>query len=179
MRVFLFYFLKFHLFHTFYYPFWEIRGWWWGYLFYFLYLIYFNYPFWEIRGWWWGYFYLFFILTFLYPLYYPFLEMWVTCLCKGYSSRESRTSCPVLQVHSGSFCVSVIHRTRTWTTGSLTVHTWSFACVRIHTGVGHRDNESAQHFGLWKNSGKLFLRSWVLVLRERGRERELKWKGWD
>ena len=26
------------------------------------------------------------------------------------------------------------------------VHTWSFLCVRSHTGVGRTDNESAQHF---------------------------------
>ena len=49
-------------------------------------------------------------------------------------------------------CVSVIHQTLTWTTGSLqwVVHTWSFLCMRIHTGVGYTDNESAQHFWLWK-----------------------------
>ena len=28
--------------------------------------------------------------------------------------------------------------------------TWSFLCVRIHTGVGHTDSESAEHFWLWK-----------------------------
>ena len=26
------------------------------------------------------------------------------------------------------------------------VRTWSFVCVRIHTGVGHTDSESAQRF---------------------------------
>ena len=30
------------------------------------------------------------------------------------------------------------------------VRTWSFLCVRIHTGVGHTGNESAQHFWLGK-----------------------------
>ena len=30
------------------------------------------------------------------------------------------------------------------------VRTWSILCVRIHTGVGHTDNESAQHVWLWK-----------------------------
>ena len=30
------------------------------------------------------------------------------------------------------------------------VITWSFWCVRIHTGVWHTDNESAQHIWLWK-----------------------------
>ena len=27
----------------------------------------------------------------------------------------------------------------------------SFLCIRIHTGVGHTNNESAQHFWLWKS----------------------------
>ena len=43
---------------------------------------------------------------------------------------------------------SVIHRTLTWTTGSLKFNMCrrSFLCVRKHTGVGHIINESAQHF---------------------------------
>ena len=58
---------------------------------------------------------------------------------------------PVLQVHAGTFQVSVIHQTLTWTTGSLMcVHVIILACVYIHTGVGHTDNESAQHFLLGK-----------------------------
>ena len=37
---------------------------------------------------------------------------------------------PVQQVHAGSFCVSVIHQTLTWTTGSFTcVCDHSYACV--------------------------------------------------
>ena len=39
------------------------------------------------------------------------------------------------------------------------VSTWSFAWVRIHTGVGHTDSESAQPFWLKKPS-KFFLCSW-------------------
>ena len=31
------------------------------------------------------------------------------------------------------------------------VHTWSFLCVRIHTGVGQTESESAQHFWLGKS----------------------------
>ena len=39
----------------------------------------------------------------------------------------------VSKVHAGSFCVSVIHQTLTWTTGSLTcVQDHSYAC--IYTG---------------------------------------------
>ena len=38
------------------------------------------------------------------------------------------------EMYAGSLRVSVIHRTLTWTTGSIT-------CVRDHAGVGHIDNE--------------------------------------
>ena len=41
----------------------------------------------------------------------------------------------ISKVHAGSFLVSVIHRTMTWTTRICNVRTWSFLCVRIHTGV--------------------------------------------
>ena len=30
------------------------------------------------------------------------------------------------------------------------MHTWSFLCVRIHTGVGHTNSKSTQHFWLGK-----------------------------
>ena len=33
---------------------------------------------------------------------------------------------------------------------SFNVRTWPFLCMRIHTGVGHTKNESAQHFWLGK-----------------------------
>ena len=61
-------------------------------------------------------------------------------------------SYPVLQVHAGSLCFhnppnsDMDYRI-------FNVCMWSFLCVRIHTGVGHSDNESAQHF--WH-----FLCSW-------------------
>ena len=43
---------------------------------------------------------------------------------------------PVLQVHTGCFRVSVIHRALTWTTGSLTsVRDHSCACVYTHEGL--------------------------------------------
>ena len=61
---------------------------------------------------------------------------------------------PVLQVHAGSVRVSVIHRTLTWTTWSLTyicVLDHSYACVYTR-GVGNTDNESVQHFWLETNS---------------------------
>ena len=48
------------------------------------------------------------------------------------------------------FCVSVIHKTLTWITGSFDVHMQSFLCVCIRTGVGHTDSESAHHFLLRK-----------------------------
>ena len=49
----------------------------------------------------------------------------------------------------GLFVFSVIHRTLTWTTGSV-------MCARIHAGVGHTDSESAQHC-LLRKTRKLFL----------------------
>ena len=54
-------------------------------------------------------------------------------------------SYPVLHVHARSFHVSVIHWTLTWSKGSL-----SLTNVCKHTGVGHTDDESAQHFQLRK-----------------------------
>ena len=43
---------------------------------------------------------------------------------------------PVLQVHDGSFIVSVIHRTLTWTTGSLTC-VCDLSCAFVYTrGLG-------------------------------------------
>ena len=41
-----------------------------------------------------------------------------------------------------------------------TVRTWSFLRMHIHTGVGHTDSESAQHFWLGKTH-KFFLCSWL------------------
>ena len=65
---------------------------------------------------------------------------------------------PVLQVHAGSFRVPVvIHRTLTWTAGSLTcLVTWSFLChayrLIIHTGgwVVHRQSVNTFFF-TWKS----------------------------
>ena len=59
-------------------------------------------------------------------------------------------------MHAGSFCVSVIHGTMTWTTGSLTcVRDHSFACVYTHRGWAHRQQVSTT-FLTQKNSHKLF-----------------------
>ena len=63
--------------------------------------------------------------------------------------------CLVLQVHAGSFSVSVIYRTQTRTTGSLTCgRDHSFACVYTHGGWAE-----SQHniFFTRKNSHKFFL----------------------
>ena len=64
------------------------------------------------------------------------------------------------QVHAGSFRISIIHRIPTWTTGSLTCVCDYLLCVRIHTGVGHTDSESAQHFWLEKTLTIFFVCSW-------------------
>ena len=56
-----------------------------------------------------------------------------------HSPKESQLQQTLINynVHAGSFGVSAIHRTLTWTTWSLTcVRDYSYACVRIHTGVG-------------------------------------------
>ena len=59
----------------------------------------------------------------------------------------TRQRYPVLQVHAGSFIIFVIHRTLTWTTGSLMcVRDHSYACVYTRGSVGHTDSESAQQF---------------------------------
>ena len=65
----------------------------------------------------------------------------------------------VCKVHAVSFRVSVIHRTLTRTTESLTCVRWPFLCVRMHTGVGHTDSESTQQFWL-AQTHKLFFCSW-------------------
>ena len=65
----------------------------------------------------------------------------------------------VLQVHAGSFHVSVFHQPLTWTTGSLTcVHDHSYACVYAQ-GLAHRQWVSRTFFAQ-KNSHKFFLCSW-------------------
>ena len=54
------------------------------------------------------------------------------------------------KVHAGSFRVSVIHRTLTWTTASLKrARDYVCACVQTRE-VEHTDSESAQPFGLGK-----------------------------
>ena len=60
---------------------------------------------------------------------------------------------PVPQVHAGSFCVSVIHRTH-MDYRIFNMWTWSFLSMHIHTGVGHTD-KSAQHF--WLKNSQVFL----------------------
>ena len=62
------------------------------------------------------------------------------------TATESRY--PILinnKVHAGSFLVSVIHQTLTWTTGSLMcVRDHSYVCVYTQ-GLSNTDSESAQH----------------------------------
>ena len=66
---------------------------------------------------------------------------------------------PVLGVHAGSFCVSVIHQTLTWTTGSLTwICDRSYACVYTHGGGAHRQRVSTTFFTR-TNSHNFFLLS--------------------
>ena len=55
----------------------------------------------------------------------------------------------------GSFRVSAIHQTPTWTTSLTCVRDHSYLCVYTHTGIGHTDSESAQH-GLGKKLTSFF-----------------------
>ena len=64
------------------------------------------------------------------------------------------------KVHAGSVRVSIIHRTLTWTTGSLTcVRDHSYACVYIQGGWAHPQRVSTT-FLTRRNSHKFFLCSW-------------------
>ena len=66
----------------------------------------------------------------------------------------------VSKVSAGSFRVSVIHRTLTWTTGSFTcVRDHSYACVYIHTGVYVLGTPRASHNNIFdsEKSHKCFL----------------------
>ena len=81
----------------------------------------------------------------LYPLYSPFLEILAAFTWLRLQPPQDQRY-PVLQVHAGPVRVSVIHRTLTWTTGSVKrVCDHSYACVYTR-GCGHTDNESTQHF---------------------------------
>ena len=64
---------------------------------------------------------------------------------------------PILQVHAGSFRVSVIHRTLTWTAGPLTcVRDHSNACTYTRGGWAHRQRVDTT-FLTRKNSHNCFL----------------------
>ena len=63
-------------------------------------------------------------------VYYPFWGEILDCLTWIRLQQPQEQHYPVLQVHSGSFCVSVIQQILTWTTGSLTcVCDHSYACI--------------------------------------------------
>ena len=76
---------------------------------------------------------------------------------------------PVLQVHAGSFHVSIIHPNSDMVCRIFNMHMWSFLCVLIHTGVGNTDSESAQHFWIRKNLLRFSCapdRTWTRVMHE-------------
>ena len=78
-----------------------------------------------------------FIYFMLYTLIIPFGKFGPLYLGKKTTQQLQEQRYPVLQVHAGSFRVSVIHRTLTWTTGSVT------SCVRDHSGGwAHRQRVS-------------------------------------
>ena len=93
-----------------------------------------------------------------YTLHYPLREI------RAALQQPQEQRYPVLQVHAGSFRVSVIHRTLKWTIGSLTcVRDYSYACTRTHTRRVHAHTglgtpTASQHNILTrKNSYNLFL----------------------
>ena len=55
------------------------------------------------------------------------------CLPRGSQLRQSRATQPMM--HGGCFSVSIIHRTLTWTTGSLTCAQMLMHAI-AHGGVG-------------------------------------------
>ena len=64
---------------------------------------------------------------------------------------------PVSKMHAGSVCVSVIHRSWTWTTGSLTcARDYSCACVYTR-GFGHTDSERASTTFVTRKKSQMFL----------------------
>ena len=67
------------------------------------------------------------------------------------------------KVHAGSFRISVIHQTLTWTTRIFNVLLWSFLCVCIHMWVGwaHQRRVSAT---LWLKKDHKFFRVRTLGL---------------
>ena len=89
-----------------------------------------------------------------YTLYYPFREIRAAFTSVRLQQPQEQRY-PVLPVHAGGFRVSLIHRTLTWSLTCVRDH--SYACVYIHTGVGHIDNVSALHFLTRKISDHFFL----------------------
>ena len=75
-----------------------------------------------------------FILVYFLYILFPYQKIQATLRLQ----QPQKQHYPVLQVHAGSFRVSVIHRTMTWTRGYVTcVHNHSYACVRMYTqGLG-------------------------------------------
>ena len=79
-----------------------------------------------------------------YTLYCPFREIWVTL--PGFYNRKSSVTqsdkcmLGLLCVHNPPNSDMVMDYRIS------NLRTWSFLCVRIHTRVGHTDNESVQHF---------------------------------
>ena len=90
----------------------------------------------------------FYILYTFYFSQWEFLP-WEIRVAFSQKSQLQQSHYPALinyKVHGGSFHVSIIHKTLTWTIESLSwfnVRTQSFLCVRKHMGVG-------QHFWLGK-----------------------------
>ena len=96
----------------------------------------------------------FFIFLYTYTIFYNcivpmrFLS-WEICVAfRGERQlRQSHTTQPT--VHAGCFSVSIIHRTLTWTTGSLTCAQMLMHVI-AHEGVRTHVRESAQKVNSWR-----------------------------
>ena len=94
-----------------------------------------------------------------FTLYYPFRE--IQSAFKSRLQAAARAAlCPVLQVHAGYFRVSVIHRNSDMDCRIFNGRTWSFVCVRIHTGYGQHRQRVSTTLSTRKNSHFFSLCCW-------------------
>ena len=115
---------------------------------------------------------------------FPPWEIWVAFSKESQLQQSCYTQLKQIKVHAGSFCVSIIHGTLTWMTGSLTcVRDHSYACVYtrglgIPTASQHNifdseklpnfscapDAGGVRNYGLWISSPTLYQLSYPRYL---------------
>ena len=98
-------------------------------------------------GAWWSIVLLVVVVVVFIHFIIPFREIRTPYLGKATAAARAAQPSQGLEGHAGSFRVSVIHQTLTWTTGYLAcIHDHVCVHIYIYTGVGHTDSESTQHF---------------------------------